>query len=108
MADYLEKNTSAAIGGDDNDGGSWRGTPRLSARQSPRWPPVPLPGNDEEEAVNEGAIDYTAPHNFDDNDNNGDDDDGNNNNGIGAGGVEPRGKNEEEQEEEMGEAEEEG
>jgi hypothetical protein len=104
MADYLDKNTSAAIGGDNNGSGSRRGMPRLLARLSPGRPLVPLPGNNEEEAINPGAIDYTAPLNFDNDDNDGDEDDGNNNNGIGAGGGEPCGTNKEEQEEEMGEA----
>ncbi len=86
MADYLDKNTSAAIGGDDNGGGSRRGMPRLLARLSPGRPLVPLPGNNKEEAVNARAIDYTAPLNFDDDDNDGDADNSNNDSGVGAGG----------------------
>jgi hypothetical protein len=107
MADYLDKNTSAAIGGDVDGSGSRRGMPRLSARMSPGQPLVHLPGDNEEEVVNPRAIDYTAPLNFDNYDNNGDNDDGNNDNDVGAGGGEPRGTNKEDQEEEMGEAEEE-
>ncbi len=113
-ADYLDKNTSAAIGGDNDGGGSRRGMARRLVRL--------LPGEDKEEAVIVASIDYTASFtfNFDSNDNDGNDGndndgnngnngngnegnndngvDGNNGNGVGAGGGEPQGTNKEEQE----------
>jgi hypothetical protein len=63
-ADYLGKNTSAAISGDDNGGGSRRGMPKPLARLSPGWLVAPLPGNNEEEAIIVAAIDYAASLNF--------------------------------------------
>ncbi len=92
-ADYLDKNTIAAISSDDNSGGSRRGMSRKLARLSPGRPVNPLPGKEEKEAVIAAAIDYTASLNFEgvdndsDNGNNGNDgNDGNNGNGVGAGG----------------------
>jgi hypothetical protein len=91
-ADYLDKNTNAAIGGEDNGGGSRRGMSIWLARLLPGWPVIPLPGNDEEEAIIAAAIDYIASLKFNGDDNNGNDgnedgiNDGNNGSGIGAGG----------------------
>jgi hypothetical protein len=108
VADYLDKNTSAAIGGDDNGGGSRRGTPRRLASLSHGQPVVPLSGDNKEEAINAAAIDYTASLSFHDNNNDSDDGNGDDDKGVRAGGGGPHGTNKEEQEEEMGEAGEEG
>jgi hypothetical protein len=91
-ADHLEKNTSAAIGGDNDGSGSSRGAPGRLARLLPGRPVVSLPGNNKEEAAIAAAIDYTASLNFDGNDINGNNgeinngNDSNDGNGIGAGG----------------------
>ncbi len=98
MADYLDKNTSAAIGGDNNGSENRRGTPRRSASLSPRRPVIPLPGNNKEEAINAAAIDYTASLSFHDDGNNGDAGNSDDGKGFGAGGGEPHGTNKEEQE----------